>query len=272
MNAGERKIFEFAYNLTQSAGHKLKEERKNSIIRMNEKTSHTDIVTNHDLMIDEYISEAIRERYPQHSILSEESCGNSSTCPMKYKWVIDPIDGTINYFRSGANYAISVALYNNREPVFGLIYDVGEERMYSAGKGEYAMMNGDRLKLDRQSGAKLNEAIVAMSLRTMIEFTSLGMDVFDYLSRMQAHRYMGCASLELCKVAYGQIDLYLSSNVYEWDISAARVIVEQSGGTMIVKENRSRSGKLFVAAYHSSILWEEMLKLFPGNIRNAFGY
>ncbi len=271
MNYEEKAMFEFAYNLVQNAGYKLKLEKQACAIEVSEKASHSDLVTNHDLMIDGYLSHAIKERYPQHAILSEESGANAGLGPDNYKWIIDPIDGTINYYRFNKNYAISVALYKNEEPVFGLIYDVCEERMYSGRKGECARCGQD---LITYPAGKLNEAIVSMSLHTMIELSSMGMDVFDCLSRTQAYRYMGCASLELCKVAYGEIDLYLSSNVYEWDISAARVIVEQHGGIMIAQanNNKSRTGKFFVAAYHSPKLWDEVLGLFPGDIRNAYGY
>jgi len=143
-------------------------------------------------------------------------------------------------------------LYRDENPIFGLVYDVANGVMFSAGHGEGAIMNGNPLNILPERHGSLNKAVVGMSLRTMREFTGLGMDVLGMLSRVQAHRYLGCASLELCRVANGEYDLFISSNVYEWDIAAARIFLEQRGGGVLIRRkdnNRSRCGKLLIIPF-----------------------
>lgn len=283
MNKEEREMYGFATSIVFSAGSKLKLERQYSVIEVREKTSHMDLVTEHDLAIEKYLVEAILKKYPEHGILAEESQSNSiqvngsrekiNPDNTRYTWVIDPIDGTVNFYRFGKDYAISLALFRDETPIFGLVFDVTNNVMYSAGHGEGATMNGNRLQILPKRQQKLNEAVVAMSLRTMRDFSGLGMDVLGMLSGVQAHRYLGCASLEVCKVANGEYDLFISSNVYEWDVAAARIFLEQCGGFFLSrkKENDHLSpGKLLIAAFRSPELWEEAIKHLPPGLRDKF--
>lgn len=213
------------------------------------------------------------QKYKDHHILAEESYTDVGKSEEGYTWIIDPIDGTMNYYRFAKDYAISLALYRSGEPVFGLVYDVANNIMFSGRNSEGSTMNGRSLNKLNKKKRELNNAVVSMSLRTMKELSGMGMDVFGMLSKVQAHRYMGCASLELCKVANGEYDLFISSNVYEWDIAAARVLIEQCGGFVISREKDKKgvqSGKLFVAAFHSPALWEETLEHLPGSVKGVF--
>lgn len=273
MNDEERGMYGFANVLMHFAGSKLKKERKHSVIKVREKTSQMDLVTEHDLLIEKLLVEAILEKYPRHSILAEESQEWVSSDRGGYTWVIDPIDGTINYYRFGKDYAISLALYRKENPIFGLVYDVANGVLFSAGHGEGAIMNGYRLNILPKRNESLNKAVVGISLRTIKEFAGLGMDVLEMLSRVQAHRYLGCASLELCRVANGEYDLFISSNVYEWDVAAARIFLEQRGGGVLIRrkdDSRSRCGKLLVAAFRSPLIWEEALEYLPQCLRDKF--
>ncbi|HBW34689.1 inositol monophosphatase family protein [Desulfosporosinus sp. BICA1-9] len=273
MNVEEREMYDFANILMHSVGSKLKLEHKRSVIKVREKTSQMDLVTEHDLLIEKLLVNAILGKYPGHGILAEECQTWVSDDLGGYTWVIDPIDGTINYYRFGKDYAISLALYWDENPIFGLVYDVANGVMYSAGQGEGAIMNGYRLNILPDRHERLNKAVVGISLRTMREFTDMGMDVLGMLSRAQAYRYLGCASLELCKVANGEYDLFISSNVHEWDVAAARIFLEQRGGGILIRrkdDNRSRCGKLLVVAFHSPLIWEEAFEYLPPSLRDKF--
>lgn len=293
MNHEERGMYDLAYTLVKSAGHKLKQARSQSVIQVREKTSQMDLVTEQDVLIEKFLVEEILERYPSHGILAEEShstgvyygagysgveqpglgLDNINSNSEAYTWIIDPIDGTINYYRLGKDYAISLALYKNQSPVFGLVYDVAKDVMYSGRHQEGASSNESGLDIQSVGHESLSKAIVAMSLRTMREFTGVGMDVLGMLSKVQAHRYMGCASLELCKVANGEYDLFISSNVHEWDVAAARIFIEQSGGVLLYRKKdneRDPCSKLLVAAFRSPSIWEEALDHFPQCIKLGF--
>lgn len=273
MNTEEREMYDFANILMHSAGSRLKLERQDSVIEVREKTSHMDLVTEHDLLIEKLLVEAILRKYPGHSILAEESQEWVRSARGDYTWVIDPIDGTINYYRFGKDYAISLALYRDEKPIFGLVYDVANEVIFGAVQGEGAKMNGYRLDVLPDRHERLNKAVVGISLRTMREFTGLGMDVMEMLSMAQAYRYLGCASLEICKVANGEYDLFISSNVHEWDVAAARIFLEQRGGGVLIRrkvDNSSRLGKLWVAAFRSPLIWEEAFAYLPQCLRDKF--
>jgi myo-inositol-1(or 4)-monophosphatase len=292
MNNDEKEMFDFAYCLTRSAGLQLKQGRKNSVLRVREKTSPMDLVTEYDLVIEKYLIAMIKEKYPDHAILAEESqtgrdpketvscsCivlgsdGRIKTRRQGYRWVIDPIDGTVNYYRFGKDYTVSIALYKDETPVFGLVYDVAADVMFRAGQEEGATLNGCDLPDLPERCRELNKAVVVMSLRTMREFAALGMDVLGLLSGVQAHRYLGCASLELCKVAVGDYDLFISATVYEWDVAAARIFLEQCGGFFLgpAKDNPCPTvDKLLVAAFRSPVLWRETLQYLPLDLRSRF--
>lgn len=273
MNVEEREMYNFANVLIHSVGSRLKREYNRSAIKVREKTSQMDLVTEHDLMIEKLLVEAILEKYPGHGILAEECQTWVNSDLNGYTWVIDPIDGTINYYRFGRDYAISLALYWGEKPIFGLVYDVANGVVFSAGHDEGAIMNGYRLNILPDPHERLNKAVVGISLRTMRDFVDMGMDVLGMLSRVQAHRYLGCASLELCKVANGEYDLFISSNVHEWDVAAARIFLEQRGGGLLIRrkdDDRSRSGKLIVAAFRSPSIWKETMEYLPQGLKEKF--
>ncbi|ATW26646.1 inositol monophosphatase family protein [Candidatus Formimonas warabiya] len=273
MTDAEKEIFGYASSLIGSAGLKLKKERTRSVINVREKTSPMDLVTDHDLAVEKYLVASILGKYPGHSIISEESPARMGAGAGGYTWIIDPIDGTVNYYRFGRNYAISLALYKKEEPVFGLIYDVADAQIFSAGDGEGAFLNGSPLPEPPDDRSGLKQSVVALSFRTMQELVGLGMDVLGLLSRVQAHRYLGCASLELCKVANGEYDLFISSNVYEWDVAAARIFLEQRGGYLLCGNHDAGCaypGRLLVAAFRSLPVWEEAFRLFPRCLRDKF--
>ncbi len=275
MNENEKEMAEFARRLIETAGAILRSERQHTQIVIMEKTSHMDIVTQQDGWIEDYISSAILEKYPEHAVLAEECHHAGASDNSDYTWVIDPIDGTINFCRFARDYAISLALYYGKRPVFGLVYDVADDRMYSAGTGSIPAMNGILLQNPTCGVCTLRQAVIGMSFRTMKELGRMGTDVMGLLSEAHAHRYLGCASLELCRVASGEYDLFISSNVHTWDIAAARILIEQLGGFLTVCEKGrevSYAGKLFVAAYRSPELWKEVFQLLPQRVQNAFGY
>jgi myo-inositol-1(or 4)-monophosphatase len=275
MNQEERGMHDFAHGLVKAAGQQLKEARNHSSLQVKEKTSQMDLVTDQDVLIEEFLVGEILKRYPTHTILAEESHGAGRVCSgssvERYTWIIDPIDGTVNYYRLGRDYAISLALYLNHKPVFGMVYDVANDLMYEASQHGGALLNGQHqgipgigtLAADCKT---LNQAVVAMSLRTMREFSGKGMDVLGMLAKVQAHRYIGCASLELCKVANGEYDLFISCNVYPWDVAAARIFIEERGGVFLYRKRDKTTdpgSKLLVAAFRSPAVWKEVQEHLP---------
>jgi myo-inositol-1(or 4)-monophosphatase len=288
MDSTERIMYGFARSLLYSAGSILKQERRHGAFQVREKTSAMDLVTDQDLAVEKYLIESILAKYPGHCIISEESCARVEKDTGRYTWIIDPIDGTVNYYRFGKDYAISLAVYRSGEPVFGLVYDVAAETMFSAGTSEDAAVNGRSWQVRTNGPSSLNKSVVAISNRTMKELAGRGMNIWGVLSGVQAHRYLGCASLELCKVAAGEYDLFISASVYIWDVAAARIFLEQKGGTILCGGGKQEAGncgraasfgnlgnpgacgKLLVAAFRSPAVWQEALGYFPQEMKAQF--
>lgn len=270
MSDRELEMYRFAEALVVEAGRMIREQRSQQTVEMKEKACHSDIVTAQDVLIETYLTREIMAQYPEHFILSEESRCNTAVSSDGYTWIIDPIDGTFNFYQFAKYYAVSLALYNKSKPVFGLVYDVSAEVLYTGEDGGTALVNKERLIRTGAALKRLNAAVLTMSHTTMRELHTLGTDVFSLLSKARAHRYLGCASLELCKVAAGIFDIYLSTNVCVWDIAAARMVIEQSGGTFISRENPAKKGKLLVAAFYAPEVWDEVLQNCSIQVRSLF--
>ena len=123
-------LYHFAKNLVLDCGRQLRARRREYGISIQEKTGHSDIVTDHDLWLQRRLCEEILKRYPDHGIIGEENMCREGTS--LWKWIIDPIDGTTNYCQFGKDYAISVALFCSEQPIFGFVLDVENVRLYEA--------------------------------------------------------------------------------------------------------------------------------------------
>lgn len=272
----DQDMYEWAMALIQMVGIQLRMEREKARPVMEEKSAPWDIVTQLDRQVEDFLARAIQKKYPSHQILGEENHRVPNWCQSPYLWIIDPIDGTTNFYRYAKDYAISLAFYRYGEPVFGLVYDVAAQQLYGAVQSDIPLgikTGNFGSPVPATEGVGLKQAVVGMSLRTMNDLADWGMDPYRLLLKVQAYRYMGCASLELCRVASGEYDFFIASNVYLWDIAAARVIVEHCGGRLLIRNLSPGEGgkeKLLVAAYRSPQLCEELIPYFSRDLQGIF--
>ncbi len=270
MNNIEKNMYNLSCEVIKRTGRNLRDERKNKIITFKEKSSHMDIVTEYDILTENAIKGEILKEYPNHSFIAEESA-NDSFKEEGYTWVLDPIDGTLNFYRFGRDYSISLALKNNNNPVIGLVYNVYEDVLFSAIKGEGSFINGvlnnpvPEIKRNR-----LKDSLAAVSLKSIQDLSGLGADMKGLMDNAQGHRSLGCASLDMLRVANGECDIYMSTNVYEWDVAASSIYMCEMGGNVIKRKLEGSKGKLFVAAYRSFDVWNEVLSYFPDELKKRF--
>lgn len=198
-------------------------------------SDNTNLVTGFDVKIEKFLVGAINCEFPGHGFITEEkvtpSAGNK-----EYTWIIDPIDGTTNFINFGSEFAISIALYKAGKPVMGVVYDLVAKKMYLGVRGEGAWINGEIMT--RVAGANcLRNAILDCSLRSIVCMSKeKKIDFFSLQDKIRAHRSSGCASLAICKIAQGILDVYLSSYLFIWDYAAAKIILEEMHGVMVVEE------------------------------------
>ena len=196
--------------------------------QINEK-ARNDLVSAADLASEEAIIGAIRSRFPDHSILSEEA-GHSTPTDGEPTWIIDPLDGTTNFVHGIPQFAISIGVAVERRIEFGVILDPCKNDLFSAIRGRGARWNGEKCSVsDRQglSGALVATGFPFKAHRLLDPYLAIFRDVF--LS-CKAIRRPGAAALDLAYTACGLFDGFFEFQLSTWDIAAGLVLVEEAGG------------------------------------------
>jgi len=227
MNAREkRRLVAFSRELAIGAGAILKRgfSRK---LRVTYK-GRIDPVTDIDVKAERYITSRIRRAYPDHDVLAEESgdAGERSA----YRWVIDPLDGTVNYAHGFPVYCVSVGLEYEGRPSLGAVYDPERNEMFWGARGEGAFLNNRRLQVTTET--RLERAMLSTGFAYDIgtaRRNNLGLFA-RMAKRAQAIRRPGSAAIDLCWLAAGRIDGFWELKLHPWDTAAAVVIVEEAGG------------------------------------------
>tara|TARA_B110001452_G_scaffold215506_1_gene186686 strand:- start:28 stop:768 length:741 start_codon:yes stop_codon:yes gene_type:complete len=175
-----------------------------------------DFVTNSDLKAEKIIIEELKKAKPKYSIISEES-GIEDNKDKTNTWIIDPIDGTINFLHGIPHFAISIALKSNNEIVSGLIFDPIKNEMFYAEKDNGAFFNNHRIKVSKKN--QINDCLFVTGGKIENEP--------DFL-----YRKSGSAALDMAYVAAGRYDGYFQHGLNLWDIAAGIVIVKEAGGVL----------------------------------------
>ena len=178
------------------------------------KKGPTDFVTNSDLKTEKIIIEELTRGRPDYSIISEEY-GESKNKDKDNTWIIDPIDGTVNFLHGIPHFATSIALKHKDQIISGLIFDPIKDEMFYAEKNGGAYLNNKRIKVSKKNN--INECLFATSgtVEKKIEFSL---------------RKSGSAALDMAYIACGRYDGYFQKNLHLWDIAAGLIIVEEAGG------------------------------------------
>ena len=178
------------------------------------KKGPSDFVTNSDLKTEKIIIEELTKGRPDYSIISEEN-GVKNNKDNKNTWIIDPIDGTINFLHGIPHFATSIALKHNDEIISGLIFDPIKDEMFYAEKDNGAFLNNKRIRVSKKNNIK--ECLFATSglIDKKMEFT---------------YRKSGSAALDMAYIACGRYDGYFQKNLHLWDIAAGLILVKEAGG------------------------------------------
>ncbi len=196
-----------------------------------------DLVTEADFASQEVARSVLREAFPAHRFVGEETLplspagGSSAHASEDYCWIVDPLDGTLNFVRGLPNYAVSVALRHGPDILVGGVYDPVLDEYFAAARGQGATLNGQRLAPARCR--QLSQALVAASLPTEIPRDSPDVRCFiEVMHQAQSIRRLGSAALNLCYVAAGRLDAYWATCVKIWDVAAGQLIVREAGGQL----------------------------------------
>lgn len=201
-----------------------------------EEKGHLDLVTKADREVEEFLIARLLEAFPNDGIFGEE--GGDIAGASGRIWVIDPIDGTFNFVRGGQNWAISIGLYENRRPVFGVIYAPVRDLMLTGGTDIEVRLNGKTLpllpafNLSRAStGIGLHPSIATKDRLEVVRFISDDLRI--------SFRCCGSSTLSIIEVAMGETDGYVALGDSTWDVMAGLPILAKLGGSNTVDWDRT---------------------------------
>ncbi len=175
-----------------------------------------DFVTNSDLKVEKIIIDELKKARPNYSFISEEN-GVENKKDKNNTWIIDPIDGTVNFLHGIPHFAISIALKSNDEIISGLIFDPIKNEMFFAEKESGAFFNNHRVRVSKKN--ELNNCLFVTGGK-MINEPDL------------PYRKSGCAALDMAYVAAGRYDGYFQKDLNLWDIAAGIILVKEAGGVV----------------------------------------
>lgn len=210
------------------------------------KESQSSIVTKADLKSDSLIVSLIRQRFPSHNIISEES--GFSNLKSRYTWVIDPLDGTSNFASAIPWFGVLIAFFDGSEPVLGGAYLPVPDLMYIAEKGKGVFLNGNPLIMTKNQG--LRNSLFAFN----VDFTDNDQVMNDSLSiyknLVKAARNIRCTNslVDFLYVAEGKFGGVINLFTRVWDISALRLIIEEAGGKLMYA-----NGEEIIFRFHEKI-------------------
>lgn len=192
---------------------------------------HNDFVTEVDQAAEQAIIDVLKNAYPDHAILAEES-GASANLNDKNEnvWIIDPLDGTTNFIHGFPQYCVSIALQQRGQITQAVIYDPTRNDLFTASKGAGAYMNDKRIRVTKRD--KIGDALIG----TGFPYTDLtGLDEYLKMFRIMTEksaglRRPGAAALDLAYVAAGRLDGFFEKNLKPWDIAAGSLLITEAGG------------------------------------------
>ncbi len=235
-------------NLAQQMGHQagkvLRSYFRRRDLGIQDKGNAFDIVTEADKASERIILDLIHDRFPDHAVLSEES--GSNHLHARCQWIIDPLDGTVNYSAGLATYCISIGLKVAGETRMGYVYAPTLDEEFYAIKDKGAF--GPYGRLQAKGTTELQRAVISTGFPyDKATNPDNNLDRFaQVMPRVRGIRRLGSAAMDLCYVAAGWLDGYWELNLKEWDACAAELIALEAGAT--VKRYRDNHGICILAA------------------------
>jgi myo-inositol-1(or 4)-monophosphatase len=215
-----------------------------STLNVNSLEAH-DIKLQLDVESQTLITGMILDTFPDHAIYGEEGLAGNQASP--FHWIIDPIDGTVNFFYGIPHFCISIALRENTDILLGVIYDPIREEMWQVRKGGPPLLNGKPCAVSTR--ATIAESILSVGLSKTSATIDAGFPLLqDMVYRARKCRLMGSAALDMAYVASGRLDAYIEQSVSLWDIAAGILLVEAAGGSVKVQTRPENPDKFSVTA------------------------
>ncbi|KAL1517516.1 hypothetical protein ABEB36_001272 [Hypothenemus hampei] len=229
-------FYDTAYNLTLKCGKLIKSRTSSRTKKVETKSGAIDFVTETDQEVEEILIQGLSSAFPDHKFIGEEGVSQGKQCELTDAptWIIDPVDGTMNFVHSFPHSCISLALFVEKVPAIGIIYNPMLDQLFTARKGHGAFLNGEKITVSGINS--LTDALIMMEFGTSRDPEKRTIILENQQKLMpQVHglRALGSAALNMAMVACGAADAYFEYGIHIWDIAAGELIVTEAGGVCI---------------------------------------
>ncbi|XP_061878879.1 inositol monophosphatase 1 [Entelurus aequoreus] len=201
------------------------------------KSSSVDLVTETDQKVEKLIIQSVKEKFPKHSFIGEESVAAGEVCTLTDNptWIIDPIDGTTNFVHTYPYVGVSIGFSVNKQVEFGVVYSCLQDQMFTARRGKGAFCNGEPLQVSNQQD--IHQALIAAEFGSNRDVQTVE-KIFSSLKKVvsipvHGVRGAGSAAINMCLVASGCVEAYYEIGMHVWDIAAGSLIVSEAGGVVM---------------------------------------
>jgi myo-inositol-1(or 4)-monophosphatase len=251
-----------AIQAAREAGALLKENygREQDVNEMKQ----YDIKLELDVRSQKLIEGILLETFPDHAIYGEEGLAGNQESP--YQWIVDPIDGTVNYFYGIPHFCVSIALRHAGEIIVGVIYDPMMDELFLAKKGEKPTLNGKVISASNRH--ELADAVVTVGFSKSKASIDAGFKRFvDIAYRVRKTRMLGSAAMAMAYISCGRLDAYIEEIISLWDVAAGILLVETAGGRVVLFPRDKGGEKYSLCSSNGKIPvkeFEEEMAAFPG--------
>jgi len=235
--------------------------------KVSNKEGVNNLVTEADHASEKAIFEVIRQQFPDHYILSEEA--GEMAQDSSYKWIIDPIDGTVNFANGIPICCVSIGIEKDGQMILGAVYNPFMNEFFVAERGQGAFLNDKRIHVSEQSEV-MKACLVTGFPYTYLDMPNGPLQVFDRLIRKGIPvRRLGSAAIDLCWVAAGRFDGFYEHKLQAWDSAAGFLMVEEAGGTITDFEGNYYSPYQPHLVATNGKIHAELLKWIGGKLQVA---
>jgi len=246
-------------NATEAGAVELRRYFNNADLKISNKEGVNNWVTEADHASEKAIMDAIASVYPDHFILSEET-GEIKT-DSEYKWIIDPIDGTINFASGIPICAVSIGLEKNGKMIMGAVYNPFINELFFAEKGMGATLNDKKISVTQKKEV-LHSCLVTGFPYSYLDEPNGPLQVFErFIRKGVPVRRLGSAAIDLCWVAAGRFEGFYEHKLSAWDVAAGFLIVQEAGGKVTDMTGNPYSPYHHQIVATNGLIHEELLEV-----------
>ncbi len=235
--------------LTRHFGHHVNIRAKDNIGR--------DLVSNADLESEKRIIAEIKKYYPTHNILAEESAREDNSS--EYTWIIDPLDGTMNFLRGFPIFSVSIGLARGEDVIVGVVFNPITKDLFVAERGKGASFQNNKIHVSTRE--TLAQAVVTQNIDNTRQRREIYLQNLQSLFQdVEGFRQFHSTALEMCNVACGRTEAFILNGAHSWDIAAGALIVEEAGGKVTSFDGSKWSWRQPLLVVTNGLIHQELMK------------